>query len=731
MGRFYKPTRLQFIDYAYRAPLDLIQKNLDKTETNIGLTEERIQNLRELGGEGGLGGIEVMPQHQEHLDKRIEYYESKINEMTQMLSDDPMKYRSMSGQIGDLRKELELDLSQGSIGKMRGQRTQADKWLEAQKKAKVSPERIDAAYTHYTTDWAGGNYEDGKFDPLTLPQTVYDSDANAEAMKLAKGLRTSDYNLGVRVELITDQLGKNESVQGTLVQELEYGSMRDEFGEYIDPTELTFEEKNAIIEEKLAAYANDAALFYWKDPTSKGTGKGKDKDEDKKIKRIRGRGTARDKLVRQSILAQAVDPRILNKVSANEQIELKVDELLDNNVEMMHKWFPQETIRQIETRLNSGDYSGMDIVFSDDPEEATEQLQSLQTQYMLLQNNRVDIAVLMEHQHQMDIEAAELIKNSVFGNLPGTTMTPEFRKEYGNTYYYSNLFTEEEMISKWDIDDISDAEHKKVTDNVKDIIKDASTWDNLTLDSTIQELSGKSFKDLKNSGIIKYEATTEDLSKKEAQKHLASKTYFPKGDGKLIEKNGNYYIQKADGSLWVDPLDIKDGDDEDDTAPWSAPIIEAEYDYTKSTNFELNYDNLMVVSTGAITNDPESRAIRVGVSFTNDKGEQQTGAIFIPLGGDLKIDSLNEYPVSRANIMAKKHMNKVRDEHQDTTWRHNISGSYPNEGLSLRVDDENNVILDQTDSNGQVTTESDQEQVEKILQQYFDDDFTKNVAGFE
>ena len=243
MGRFYKPTRLEYVDYMYKLPADMMIDAVTKIDQNIDNTKKEIEDIRKLststtqtpskksGATGGIsgGGINVMPQHQERMDTLMSGYNSQIDNLATELSDDPLSYKTMGGRIGDVRTSFEKDITTGEIAGMTGQYASTQAWKKEQLDNDIDLTYVNQVLGIESESWDGGNYKEGNFDPLNLP-TLKQSNLKDISEKSAKVLKNSDYTDGQRLNLIAKDIGMDKDAKTTIYQGIKYG----QYGTYTD-----------------------------------------------------------------------------------------------------------------------------------------------------------------------------------------------------------------------------------------------------------------------------------------------------------------------------------------------------------------------------------------------------------------------------------------------------------------------------------------------------------------
>lgn len=617
MGRFYKPTRMEYIDFMYKLPADMMLKAMTKIDSDIDASIQEVEDLRKLqtgttqtpaknkksGAATGFGGnsMNVMSQHQDRMDYLMQGYTGQIDELATQLGTDPLSYKGMGGKISDVRTSFEKDITTGEMAGMTAQYQQTKQWAADQKEAGVDPTYINQVLAIESEEWGGGNYEDGKFDTLNLP-TIHQADLNDIAKKVGKDIKMSG-NKSRMAKIINNDMGMNKEVVSTVYQGIkygQYGNYTDEEGNQVEFNDLSPEQSKAFANQIISEHSNHAAEIYYEPPKpAKGDGK-KDKPSATTI--------ITDKMTILSLVGETYDPKINKPIV--EQVETNIIRNKATMVASVKKIVGDDVSEEdIAVMLQNNDFSKIE-----DPVQA----QNMARMNIILNiKNGILQGSLDDARNYGDRMQGGT--SSFFGDEAGQ----EASDRYANEYMMENLTKSIDIDSYWDKSKAG-ADEKVV--NQKEVVKmlDSGSWKTEKFVSNNPDLNNRSYNELSEHKEIDFKTTGEDKGKEAAEAEISETTALANGTAKKVTKNGEEYWTIVDGNgKEIEYTDVK-GNVKTFKAEAGGIII----DYTKPTNWEADYKSASPV----VTSMGGGQFVRMDVTFDGQQTE-----VFIPVGNGRKI----------------------------------------------------------------------------------------------
>ena len=154
MGRFYKSSKPQFLDFVYKQPNNLLLKAVEKAEQGID------KNLASVSDLYGRLKSEALKPDTERRDEIINSYKKEIDAMSQAIFQDPLSYRGYTPDIKKLSDDIADNVQRGELAafssNVKARQTYSDK-LDAQVKSTgadhISRESANQLLQRYDADF--------------------------------------------------------------------------------------------------------------------------------------------------------------------------------------------------------------------------------------------------------------------------------------------------------------------------------------------------------------------------------------------------------------------------------------------------------------------------------------------------------------------------------------------------------------------------------------------------
>lgn len=115
MGRFYKTSAANPMDYMYRIPAEMMMKVMQGNEMQI----QNILNTTDLYKNTVLK-IPHLTQHNKFMEEKQKYYNDKTTGISKAILEDPSAWRKYQTSIKDIGRELQEDMLTGDLSKVQG-----------------------------------------------------------------------------------------------------------------------------------------------------------------------------------------------------------------------------------------------------------------------------------------------------------------------------------------------------------------------------------------------------------------------------------------------------------------------------------------------------------------------------------------------------------------------------------------------------------------------------------
>lgn len=155
MGRFYKTSAQTPVDYMYELPKELMMgallatdKKVEKSLTAADEAKKAFDLIKNLKGDN------------EFVNSKYAEYEQKINDLSNKILKDPMKYGALGGQMREVAREIEQDVKRGSLHFAQQQYEEFEKFKEIQnKRVDIDQAKKQDLINHAEASYGSLNYE--------------------------------------------------------------------------------------------------------------------------------------------------------------------------------------------------------------------------------------------------------------------------------------------------------------------------------------------------------------------------------------------------------------------------------------------------------------------------------------------------------------------------------------------------------------------------------------------
>lgn len=151
MGRFYKTSKPEYLDFIYKQPKNLLLQAVQKASEGVD------KNLASVADLYGRLKSEALNPDVKRRDEIIDAYKSKIDNLSNKIYENPMDYRGYTPNITTLSDDIKDNLERGELAafesNVKARQTYSDK-LDAQVKAKsISQAQADWLLNKYDADF--------------------------------------------------------------------------------------------------------------------------------------------------------------------------------------------------------------------------------------------------------------------------------------------------------------------------------------------------------------------------------------------------------------------------------------------------------------------------------------------------------------------------------------------------------------------------------------------------
>lgn len=262
MGRFYKTSKPEYLDFIYRQPSNLLLKAVEKAEAGVD------KNLASVADLYGRLKSEALKPDTERRDDIIDSYKKEIDALTNAIYKDPMSYRGFTPQIKTLSDDIMDNVERGELAAMssnvKARQKYSDK-LDAQVKSTgadhISRKDADQLLANYDADFAkrkGTLYAaPSAYQTFDTGFITGEVDVFAEADKLVKGIMANkdawaSANLEVKQKgntYIVTEKGSDEEVSKERVAEV--------LNSYLDSNERINSYYDTRIQERIPGFTEE------------------------------------------------------------------------------------------------------------------------------------------------------------------------------------------------------------------------------------------------------------------------------------------------------------------------------------------------------------------------------------------------------------------------------------------------------------------------------------------
>ena len=171
MGRFYKSSKPEYLDFVYKQPNNLLLKAVEKAEQGVD------KNLATVGDLYGRLKSESLKPDTKRRDDIIDGYKKQIDAMSQAIFQNPLEYRGYTPDIKALSDDISDNLQRGELAafssNVKARQTFSDK-LDAQVKAK----EIDRAQANWQLTKYDKDFDDQKGSLYSGPSNYQNYNSN-------------------------------------------------------------------------------------------------------------------------------------------------------------------------------------------------------------------------------------------------------------------------------------------------------------------------------------------------------------------------------------------------------------------------------------------------------------------------------------------------------------------------------------------------------------------------
>jgi len=192
MGRFYKTSKPEMIDFMYQLPEQAILGAIKSADAKVAAGEQLLSDyLKQLD-------VQALYPDEEAKNAAVKEIENQIKQHTLVLKDNPVEFLKEQTKIRDLGRNLNERLTRGDLAAYQGNYNIRQKYLEEAKKratdkdGTIRMQDVDAAMKAFDLNYAinkGAQYnlESGKYNPYGTENLVNYLDDSKLAKETAEG----------------------------------------------------------------------------------------------------------------------------------------------------------------------------------------------------------------------------------------------------------------------------------------------------------------------------------------------------------------------------------------------------------------------------------------------------------------------------------------------------------------------------------------------------------------
>ncbi len=265
MGRFFRTTNGQQLDFMSKLPVDLMMRGIQTTDA----ANDELYQQTDLFG-NAVAKINHLTPDAERVKAIQQQYQQRIEEVTKALQENPTDYRKQMPLVKNLSRELTNDMTNGEIAAIQSNASKLAEWDKIHKplvgaKDGISPEAYTAMKSAFINKYSkeGGTAYDpqtGNYKQLTtenahrtqdaskilkdtigeIKATVYEDEKTLDDNGFLKkyGVKKEGITQGRLYQMAMDTLMSNQEYMGYVKQGGKYGYLKgvfDENGNFIDP----------------------------------------------------------------------------------------------------------------------------------------------------------------------------------------------------------------------------------------------------------------------------------------------------------------------------------------------------------------------------------------------------------------------------------------------------------------------------------------------------------------
>lgn len=202
MGRFYKTSQPESIDFMYQLPQQVM---LGAIQMNDAQVDNQYQQAAILNDK--LMQIKYLEPDRERTQEIINSYQSQVDELTKNLQSNPDKWRNQLPVIRDLARKLDNDFSRGEIANIQSNYSTYQNWdattKDLLKQGKITPEQYEKSRNYFLSDFA--NKKGTSYDPNTkkgnsiYTENIFENpDINTDLQKWLKDFKADGWKQSTR-----------------------------------------------------------------------------------------------------------------------------------------------------------------------------------------------------------------------------------------------------------------------------------------------------------------------------------------------------------------------------------------------------------------------------------------------------------------------------------------------------------------------------------------------------
>ena len=161
MGRNFKTTQPQNLDYLYKLPENLMLKATDQASQDITENQAALYDLY------GKLQLPAIAKDKAEATNLVKGYEDQINGVAQTLQENPLEFRRKTGDILGLQRQMSKDWTSGKAAAIAGRYSQRADWIKQQDELIKNGHLKDPEAATYMLNYLDDKTKDLSYDPVT------------------------------------------------------------------------------------------------------------------------------------------------------------------------------------------------------------------------------------------------------------------------------------------------------------------------------------------------------------------------------------------------------------------------------------------------------------------------------------------------------------------------------------------------------------------------------------